>query len=29
MIEQHTEEEQTLRAINHFYTTQVSIWKTR
>ena len=25
MIEQHTEEEQTLRAINHFYTTQVSI----
>lgn len=25
MIEQHTEEEQTLRAISHFYTTQVSI----
>lgn len=25
MIEQHTEEEQTLRAIDHFYTTQVSI----
>ena len=25
MIEQHTEEEQALRAINHFYTTQVSI----
>ena len=25
MIEQHTEEEQTLRAISHFYTTRVSI----
>ena len=25
MIEQHTEEDQTLRAISHFYTTQVSI----